>query len=118
MLIGLAAIAVIATACSQHSVHAPSAAASAAASSAPAAGSAAPGAARAGGQQYKIGYSNGGGVGNGFREEQVCTAKAQAKASGQVSELTVIHRNTDAAGQLPTSGPDREGRQRDRLQPE
>ncbi len=25
----------------------------------------------------KIGYSNGGGVGNGFREEQVCTAKAQ-----------------------------------------
>ncbi len=49
---------------------------------------------------WKIGYSNGGGVGNGFREEQVCTAKAQALASGQVSELTVIHRNTDAAGQL------------------
>jgi ribose transport system substrate-binding protein len=49
---------------------------------------------------YKIGYSNGGGVGNGFREEQVCTAKAQATASGQVSELTTIHRNTDAAGQL------------------
>jgi ribose transport system substrate-binding protein len=49
---------------------------------------------------YKIGYSNGGGVGNGFREEQVCTAKAQALASGQVSELTTIHRNTDAAGQL------------------
>jgi ribose transport system substrate-binding protein len=53
-----------------------------------------------GGQQYHIGYSNGGGVGNGFREEQVCTAKAEALASGQVSELTVIHRNTDAAGQL------------------
>jgi len=50
--------------------------------------------------KYKIGYSNGGGVGNGFREEQVCTAKAQAKASGQVSDLSVIHRNTDAAGQL------------------
>jgi ribose transport system substrate-binding protein len=49
---------------------------------------------------YTIGYSNGGGVGNGFREEQVCTAKAQALASGQVSTLTVIHRNTDAAGQL------------------
>ena len=31
---------------------------------------------------YKIGYSNGGGVGNGFREEQVCTAKAEALASG------------------------------------
>ena len=40
-----------------------------------------------------------GGVGNGFREEQVCTAKAEAKASGQVSELVVKHRNTDAAGQ-------------------
>jgi ribose transport system substrate-binding protein len=39
-------------------------------------------------------------VGNGFREEQVCTAKAQAKVSGEVSDLTVIHRNTDAAGQL------------------
>jgi ribose transport system substrate-binding protein len=51
------------------------------------------------GKQYKIGYSNGGGVGNGFREEQVCTAKAQAKASGEVSELVVKHRNTDAAGQ-------------------
>jgi ribose transport system substrate-binding protein len=49
---------------------------------------------------FTIGYSNGGGVGNGFREEQVCTAKAQAKASAQVSNLTVIHRNTDAAGQL------------------
>ena len=33
---------------------------------------------------YTIGYSNGGGVGNGFREEQVCTAKAEALASGQV----------------------------------
>jgi ribose transport system substrate-binding protein len=49
---------------------------------------------------FKIGYSNGGGVGNGFREEQVCTAKAEALASGQVSELITIHRNTDAAGQL------------------
>ncbi len=49
---------------------------------------------------YTIGYSNGNGVGNGFREEQVCTAKAQALASGEVSTLTTIHRNTDAAGQL------------------
>jgi ribose transport system substrate-binding protein len=49
---------------------------------------------------FTIGYSNGGGVGNGFREEQVCTAKAQALASGQVSKLITIHRNTDAAGQL------------------
>jgi ribose transport system substrate-binding protein len=52
--------------------------------------------------EWKIGYSNGGGVGNGFREEQVCTAKAEALASGQVPAggLTTIHRNTDAAGQL------------------
>jgi ribose transport system substrate-binding protein len=49
---------------------------------------------------YRIGYSNGGGVGNGFREEQVCTAKAEALASGMVAELNTIHRNTDAAGQL------------------
>ncbi|HSK51682.1 MAG TPA: substrate-binding domain-containing protein [Clostridia bacterium] len=52
------------------------------------------------GDQFKIGYSNGQGVGNGFREEQVCTAKAEALASGKVSELRTIHRNTDAAGQL------------------
>jgi ribose transport system substrate-binding protein len=52
------------------------------------------------GKTYTIGYSNGGGVGNGFREEQVCTAKAQALVSGQVSAMTTIHRNTDAAGQL------------------
>ena len=57
------------------------------------------GSASQGTKQYTIGYSNGGGVGNGFREEQVCTAKAEAKISGQVSNLTVIHRNTDAAGQ-------------------
>jgi ribose transport system substrate-binding protein len=51
-------------------------------------------------KMWKIGYSNGAAVGNGFREEQVCTAKAEALASGQVSDLTVIHRTTDAAGQL------------------
>ncbi len=54
----------------------------------------------AAGEGFVIGYSNGGGVGNGFREEQVCTAKAEALASGQVTELNQIHRNTDAAGQL------------------
>lgn len=52
------------------------------------------------GEMYRIGYSNGGGVGNGFREEQVCTAQAEALAVGQVSDLITIHRNTDAAGQL------------------
>jgi len=85
LLIGLAAVAVVASACTSGATSAPGGAASS--------GGAA-------GKQYTIGYSNGGGVGNGFREEQVCTAKAQAKASGAVSDLTVIHRNTDAAGQL------------------
>jgi ribose transport system substrate-binding protein len=64
-------------------------------------GSAAPAGSQAAGDgEYRIGYSNAGGVGNGFREEQVCTAKAEALASGQVTELVTIHRNTDAAGQL------------------
>lgn len=94
----LAAIAVFAAACSTGgtATTAPSAAPSVAAPSV--AASEAPPSAAA--KQYKIGYSNGGGVGNGFREEQVCTAKAEALASGQVSQLTTIHRNTDAAGQL------------------
>jgi ribose transport system substrate-binding protein len=52
------------------------------------------------GPPYVIGYANGGGVGNGFREEQVCTARAEALASGIVSSLPTIHHNTDAAGQL------------------
>ncbi len=106
LLAVLATVAVIAAACSSTgSSAAPSAAASAAAPSA-AASEAAPSAAAseaapsAAAKTYKIGYSNGGGVGNGFREEQVCTAKAEALASGQVSELITIHRNTDAAGQL------------------
>ena len=100
LLIGLAAIAIVAAACSSPGAStAPSAAAPSVAPSTAAStpASAAPSAAA---KTYKIGYSNGGGVGNGFREEQVCTAKAQALASGQVSELTTIHRNTDAAGQL------------------
>jgi ribose transport system substrate-binding protein len=54
----------------------------------------------AGGAQYKIGYSNADAVGNGFREEQVCTAKAEALASGRVSELTVIHQKRTVAEQL------------------
>ena len=65
-----------------------------------ASGSQAPASEAAGGGEFRIGYSNAGGVGNGFREEQVCTAKAEALASGQVTELVTIHRNTDAAGQL------------------
>src|SRR6186997_1907511 len=46
--------------------------------------------------QYHIGYSNATGIGNGFREEQVCTAKAEALHSGEVSEMTLIHQDVDA----------------------
>ena len=97
-LMGLAAIAILAAACSSPGTAstAPSAAASAAAPSA-AASSAAPSAAA---KQYKIGFSNTGGTGNGFREEQNCTAKAEALASGQVSEVNMIAHDTDANGQL------------------
>ena len=43
---------------------------------------ASPGATTSAKGPYTIGYSNGGGVGNGFREEQVCTAKAEGTALG------------------------------------
>jgi len=51
-------------------------------------------------KQYTIGFSNTGGTGNGFREEQNCTAKAQALASGEVSKITVVTHDTNPAGQL------------------
>jgi len=101
-LVAIGAIALVAAACSSGGGATTAPASQAPAESTPAespSGSAAASPSQAG-AQYKIGYSNGGGVGNGFREEQVCTAKAEALASGRVSELTTIHRNTDAAGQL------------------
>ncbi len=48
---------------------------------------------------YKFGVSNTL-QGNGWREEMICSIKAQALASGEVGELIVAHRTTDAAGQL------------------
>jgi ribose transport system substrate-binding protein len=107
VFIGLAAASLIFAACSGDggASGAPSdaPASEAPASEAPASeapASEAPSESSAGSGSYRIGYSNGGGVGNGFREEQVCTAKAEALASGQVTELITIHRNTDANGQL------------------
>ena len=97
-LASLAGVLVIAAACS--SPGASSAPTTGTATTAPATGAAPTTEATSAPAMYKIGYSNGGGVGNGFREEQVCTAKAEALASGQVSQLTTIHRNTDANGQL------------------
>ncbi len=37
---------------------------------------------------------------NGWREEMICSINAQAAVSGEVGQLTVNHRDTDAAGQL------------------
>jgi ribose transport system substrate-binding protein len=97
----LAVIAMIAVACSGGGSSAAPSAAESMAPESMAPESAAPSAeASQGAGSFRIGYSNGGGVGNGFREEQVCTAKAEALASGAVTELVTIHRNTDAAGQL------------------
>ena len=79
MLGGLAVVAVIAAACS-----------SSGSSAAPSAGAA----------KYTIGFANGGGVGNGWRESSICSAKVQSKASGEVTAVTVINHDTDAAGQL------------------
>ena len=93
-----AAVAIVAAACSTTPGATTPAASSGGGASQPAAS--APAETTAGGAQYSIGYSNGGGVGNGFREEQVCTAKAEALASGQVETLTVIHQNRTAAEQL------------------
>jgi ribose transport system substrate-binding protein len=59
---------------------------------------AAPVAAQAGGP-YHIGISNTL-QGNGWREEMLCSMRAEAKVSGQVDQLTILNRNTDTAGQI------------------
>jgi len=48
--------------------------------------------------KYKIGVSNSW-AGNSWRETMVCAIKAQASLSGKVASVTVLSRNTDAAGQ-------------------
>jgi ribose transport system substrate-binding protein len=97
-LVVLMAIAVFAAACTTGgtATTAPSAAAPSSAASGAAPSEAAPSTAAS----YTIGFSNTGGTGNGFREEQNCTAKAEALSSGQVSQITVTTHDTDAAGQL------------------
>src|SRR5579885_1839504 len=72
----------------------PSAAPSAASPSAAASTAASPAA-----KQYVIGISNTL-QGNGWREEMICSMKAEAKVSGQVSKLVIVNRTTDAAGQI------------------
>ena len=53
----------------------------------------------AAGGQYVIGVSNTT-IGNGWRDEMICSIKAQALVSGQVASLNIQSRNTDATGQL------------------
>ncbi|HYI67365.1 MAG TPA: substrate-binding domain-containing protein [Candidatus Limnocylindrales bacterium] len=48
---------------------------------------------------YHIGVSNTL-TNNGWREEMICSINAQSVVSGEVADLTVNHRDTDAAGQL------------------
>jgi ribose transport system substrate-binding protein len=62
----------------------------------PAAGSASNGDAD---KQYVLGVSNTL-VGNGFREEMICAAKAQALASGKISEVIVQNQNGGAPEQI------------------
>jgi ribose transport system substrate-binding protein len=50
-------------------------------------------------EKYTIGVSNTL-VGNGWREGMICSIKAQALKSGQVSDLRIAHRQTDTAGQI------------------
>ena len=84
LIIGLAAVAVIAAACSSTgSSAAPSAGASGAAVG-----------------NITVGISNPGAVGNGWREAMICSAKAQAVKQGNVTGVTVLSEKTDATGQL------------------
>src|ERR1700682_1511566 len=48
---------------------------------------------------YVVGISNTL-TGNGFREEMICSIKAQAKASGVVSRVITANRTTDPSGQI------------------
>lgn len=51
------------------------------------------------GETYTIGVSNTL-VGNGWREQMICSIKAQATASGVVDEVVVINENADMTGQI------------------
>jgi ribose transport system substrate-binding protein len=61
---------------------------------------ASPGASGGANAKYTIGFTNPGGVGNGWREAMLCSAKVQAVKAGNVTKVTIIHRETDAPGQL------------------
>jgi ribose transport system substrate-binding protein len=62
-------------------------------------GSTGSGGSASGGKKYKIGVSNTL-VGNGWREEMICAVKAEAAASGKVSEVVVSNQNGGAPEQI------------------
>ncbi len=90
----VAAIAVLVGACGGGATASPSA------SAAPSEGASAAPSGTPAAANYTIGFSNSFGIGNGFREEQLCTAKAQALVSGQVTSGTWIHQKEETYPQL------------------
>ncbi|HEY8167248.1 MAG TPA: substrate-binding domain-containing protein [Candidatus Limnocylindrales bacterium] len=97
-LVGLATIVLIAACAAPAGSSSP--AASAPAASEPAASEPAASASTGASGPFTIAFSNTGGTGNGFREEQNCTAKAQALASGEVDKVDMIARDADVNQQL------------------
>jgi len=95
--LGVIAVAMLAVACSTGGGTTPAPATSAPGTTGPA--TSAPGT-PAGDGQYTLGFSNAFGIGNGFREEQLCTAVAQAKVSGEVADATWIHQDDATYPQL------------------
>jgi ribose transport system substrate-binding protein len=55
--------------------------------------------AAASGEKYKVGVSNTL-QGNGWREEMICSIKAQAKVSGQVDELIIANKTQGTPQQI------------------
>jgi len=96
LLGGLVAVVLVVGACGGGATPAPSQAAPSEAAPSQAAPSEAPSAAAA---KYTIGISNTL-QGNGWREEMICSMKAEAKVSGKVDKLTIVNRTTDTAGQI------------------
>jgi ribose transport system substrate-binding protein len=99
-LFAWAGVAALVAACSGGGAATTAPSASSAAPSASAGASESASASASAGGQYTIGYSNAFGIGNGFREEQLCTAKAQALVSGQVTSGTWTNEKEETYPQL------------------
>ncbi len=97
---GLVALTTAATACGgSSSSSSVSSAASGASSAASSAAGGASSSAASNGKKYVVGVSNTL-QGNGWREEMICSIKAQAKVSGQVSKLIVANKTEGTPQQI------------------